>query len=68
MVVLDRNFMCILQHDTFDHEPFRKGKPTMYSTDDIDRFDADFKNQIHFNFAATRKYHEAEIVPGGNSR
>jgi hypothetical protein len=26
----------------------------MYSTDDIDRFDADFKKQIHFNFSATQ--------------
>jgi hypothetical protein len=26
----------------------------MYSEDDIDRFDADFRKQIHFNFAATR--------------
>ena len=26
----------------------------MYSKDDIDQFDADFKKQIHFNFAATR--------------
>ena len=46
--------MCILRHDTFDHESFRKGKPTMYSTDDIAQFDADFKKQIHFNFAATQ--------------
>ena len=52
-VVLDRNFMCILRHNTSDHEPFRKGKPIMYSTDDMDQFDADFKKQIHFNFAAT---------------
>jgi len=53
-VVLDRKFMCVLQQDTFNHEPFRKGKPEVYSTNDIDRFDSDFKKQLHFNFAATR--------------
>ena len=26
----------------------------MYSEDDIDRFDAEFRKQIHFNFSATR--------------
>ena len=35
-VILDRNFMTILQPETFRHEPFRKGSSKMYSKDDID--------------------------------
>jgi len=53
-VILDRNFMIILRPETFDHEPFRKGSSKMYSEHDIDRFDSEFRKQIHFNFAATR--------------
>ena len=53
-VVLDRNFMCDLREDTFDPKPFRKGMQEKYSKSEIDRFDSDFKRQLHFNFAATR--------------
>jgi hypothetical protein len=53
-VILDRNFMTILRPEIFCHEPFRKGSSNMYSEDDIDRFDAEFRKQIHFNFSATR--------------
>ena len=53
-VVLDRKFMCVLRQDTFDHKPFRKGKPEVYSTNDINQFDSDFKKKLHFNFTTTR--------------
>jgi hypothetical protein len=53
-LILDRNFMCYLQLDTLDHEPFRRGKQDMYQIAEIDRFDADFCMQLHFNFSATR--------------
>ncbi len=33
--VLDRNFMCYLCPDTFNHEPFRRGKTDMYGIADI---------------------------------
>ena len=46
--------MCYLRPDTFNHEPFRRGKPDMYGMVDMERFDTDFRLQLHFNFSATR--------------
>jgi hypothetical protein len=40
-LVRDRNFMCYLRPDTFNHEPFRRGKPDMYGIADMEQFDAD---------------------------
>ena len=35
-LVLDRNFMCYLGPDTFNQEPFRRGKPDMYGITDME--------------------------------
>ena len=53
-ISLDRNFICYLRPDTFDHELFRRGKEDIYSIEEMERFDADFRMQLHFNFSATR--------------
>jgi hypothetical protein len=53
-ISLDRNFICYLRPHTFDHELFRRGKEDMYSIEEMERFDADFCMQLHFNFSATR--------------
>jgi hypothetical protein len=53
-LALDRNFMCFLQPHTFDHELFRKGKEDIYSIAEMERFDADYRRQLRFNFLATR--------------
>jgi len=45
--------MCFLRPQTFDHEPFRRGKQDMYPIAEMERFDADFHMQLHFNFSAT---------------
>jgi hypothetical protein len=54
--------MWFLRPDTFDNQPFRKGKQEMYSIADMDCFDADFCKQLHFNFSAiqnTQKQRES---------
>jgi hypothetical protein len=53
-LTLDRNFMCFLRPHTFDHELFRRGKEDIYSITEIERFDSDYRRQLHFNFSATR--------------
>ena len=53
-LTLDRNFICYLRPHTFDHELFRRGKEDIYSIEEMERFDADFRMQLHFNFSATR--------------
>jgi len=55
-LILDRNFMCMwfLRPQTFDHEPFRRGKQDVYPIAKMERFDADFRMHLHFNFSATR--------------
>ena len=53
-LVLDRNFMCYLRPDTFNHEPLKRGKSDMYRIADMERFNADFRLQLHFSFSATR--------------
>jgi hypothetical protein len=53
-LTLDRNFMCFLRPHTFDHELFRRGKEDIYSIAKMERFDADYRRQLHFNFSATR--------------
>jgi hypothetical protein len=52
-LILDRNFMWFLQPHTFDHEPFRRGKKDMYPIAKMERFNANFCMQLHFNFLAT---------------
>ncbi len=54
-LVIDKNFMCFLRPGTFDNQPFRKCKEVMYSVSEMDRFDTNFRKQLHFNFSATRK-------------
>jgi len=46
--------MCFLRPHTFDHELFRRGKEDIYSIAEMERFDADYRRQLHFNFSATR--------------
>ena len=46
--------MCFLQLHTFDHKLFRRGKEDIYSIAQMERFDADYRRQLHFNFLATR--------------
>jgi hypothetical protein len=53
-LTLNRNFMCFLRPHTFDHELFRRGKEDIYSIAEMERFDADYRRQLHFNFSATR--------------
>ena len=53
-LTLGRNFMCFLQPHTFDHELFRRGKEDIYTIAEMERFDADNRRQLHFNFSATR--------------
>ena len=53
-LVVDRKFMCFLQPNTFDNQPFRRGKQEMYSIEQMDRFDANFRKQLHFNFSTTQ--------------
>ena len=53
-LTLDRNFMCFLRPHTFDHKLFRRGKEDIYSIAQMERFDADYRRQLHFNFSATR--------------
>ena len=38
----------------FDHKLFRRGKEDIYSVAKMERFDADYRRQLHFNFSATR--------------
>ncbi len=38
----------------FDHELFRRGKEDINSIAEMERFDADYRRQLHFNFSATR--------------
>jgi hypothetical protein len=52
-LTLDRNFMCFLRPHTFDHELFCRGKEDIYSIAEMERFDADYRRQLHFNFSAT---------------
>jgi hypothetical protein len=33
---------------------FRRGKEDIYSVAEMERFDADYRRQLHFNFSATR--------------
>jgi hypothetical protein len=53
-LTLDRNFMCFLRPHMFDHELFRRGKEDINSIAEMERFDADYRRQLHFNFSATR--------------
>ena len=53
-LTLDCNFMCFLRPHTFDHKLFRRGKEDIYSIAQMERFDADYRRQLHFNFLATR--------------
>jgi len=46
--------MCFLQPHMFDHKLFHRGKEDIYSIAEMDRFDADYRRQVHFNFSATR--------------
>jgi hypothetical protein len=52
-LTLDRNFMCFLRPHTFDHELFCRGKEDIYSIAEMERFNADYRRQLHFNFSAT---------------
>ena len=49
-LTLDHNFMCFLRPHTFDHKLFRRGKEDIYSIAKMERFDADYRRQLHFNF------------------
>jgi hypothetical protein len=53
-LTLDHNFMCFLRPHTFDHELFHRGKEDIYSITEMERFDADYRRQLHFNFSATQ--------------
>ena len=46
--------MCFLRPHTFEHKLFRRGKEDIYSVAEMERFDADYRRQLHFNFSATR--------------
>ena len=53
-LTLDRNFVCFLRPHTCDHKLFRRGKEDIYSIAEMERFDADYRRQLHYNFLATR--------------
>ena len=53
-LTLNRNFMCFLRPHMFDHKLFRRGKEDIYSIAEMERFDADYRRQLHFNFLATQ--------------
>jgi hypothetical protein len=53
-LILDRNFMCFLRPHTFDHERFYRGKEDIYSIPEMERFNANYRRQLQFNFLATR--------------
>lgn len=53
-VILDNNFFTYLRPSTFDKDLFIRGHPTIYSEEDMLRFDANFQKQLSFNFCATR--------------
>ena len=52
-LTLDRNFMCFLRPHMFDHKLLRGGKEEIYSIAEMERFNADYRRQLHFNFSAT---------------
>ena len=37
----------------FDHKLLRRGKEEIYSIAEMERFNADYRRQLHFNFSAT---------------
>ena len=53
-LTLDRSFVCFLQPHTFDHKLFHRGKEDIYSITEMERFDANYRRQLRFNFSATR--------------
>ncbi len=53
-IVLNCSFMTFLCPSTFNNQLFRKGQPQVYTNEDIAAFDNNVKEQLHFNFAATR--------------
>jgi hypothetical protein len=53
-LTLDRNFVCFLRPHTFDHKLFHRGKDDIYSITKMERFDANYRRQLRFNFLATR--------------
>ncbi len=51
---LDCTFMTFLCPSTFDNQPFWKGQPPKYTNKEIDAFNNNFREQLHFKFLATR--------------
>jgi hypothetical protein len=45
--------MCFLRPHTFDHKLFCRGKEDICSIAKMERFDADYRRKLHFNFSAT---------------
>ena len=46
--------MCFLRPHIFDHELFNRGKEGIYFITEMERFDANYRRQLQFNFSATR--------------
>jgi hypothetical protein len=53
-VTLDSIFFTYLRPSTFDKDLFIRGHPTVYSEEEMVKFDANFQKQLSFNFCAMR--------------